>query len=120
MLPVAICETLIRAFNFYHEGQLQAGMSYGPKLYRLVHTYKISSRLQAYTLGCNLSKQCIRVVITVSDRRYKVWTEIRSQSAPSALCDIWTGLAPQIPSLVPLHEALPTELGLAAIAKLSQ
>ncbi|MBW4662542.1 MAG: hypothetical protein KME15_28180 [Drouetiella hepatica Uher 2000/2452] len=80
MLPVVIHEALIQSFSFYGEGCIREGMSYGQQIYRLVQSYEIASRLHAYSLGCDLSHQGSRTVVTVCDRQYKVWVELRSQA----------------------------------------
>ncbi len=81
MLPVVIHETLIQSFNFYGEGCIREGMSYGRQIYMLVRSYEIASRLHAYSLGCDLSHKGSRTIVTVCDRQYKVWVELRSQAA---------------------------------------
>jgi hypothetical protein len=80
MLPLVIHETLTRTFKFYHDGDVRLGMSYRQQLYRLIEHYPTASRLQAYNLGCSLSHRNNQVVVTVSDRDYKVWLELRSQT----------------------------------------
>jgi hypothetical protein len=87
MLPVVVYETLISLFNFYREGQVYQGMSCRQQIYKLVSTYTVEARLQAYTEGCDLSNQGNQVVITVSSQHYKVWVALRvqpiAQSSPS-------------------------------------
>jgi hypothetical protein len=89
MLPILVYESFISLFNFYHDGRVQQGMSYNKSLYRLLKTYELNKRLQAYSLGISLSQQHRGIVITVSHRHYKVWLELRSQMAeePPRLTD---------------------------------
>ncbi|HEY9628362.1 MAG TPA: hypothetical protein V6C84_13760 [Coleofasciculaceae cyanobacterium] len=88
MLPVMVHEALIRSFSFYGEGGIHEGMSHGQQLYKLVESYKTAARLQAYALGCDLSNQGYRTVVTVSDRKYKVWLELRSQALIKTAKDV--------------------------------
>jgi len=81
MLPIVIYEALIKSFNFYQDGCVYEGMSYGQQLYKFVGSYTAASRLQAYALGSELSYQGNRTIVTVSDRRYKVWIELRCHAA---------------------------------------
>jgi hypothetical protein len=78
MLPLVVHETLTNTFKFYQDGNVRLGMSYKQHLYRLIENYPSASRLQAFTLGCSLSNPGNQVVVTVSDRDYKVWLELRS------------------------------------------
>ena len=80
MLPVVLHETLTSAFSFYNEGQVYQGMSCQKRLYKLISTYTIKSRLQAYAMGCELSGHGNQVVITVSPEHYKVWVDLRSHA----------------------------------------
>lgn len=78
MLPLIVYEDAVRLFSFYYEGYVHQGISHEQKLYRLIHCTGIDSRLEAYEAGLRLSNQGIKILITVSDRCYRVWAEIRS------------------------------------------
>jgi hypothetical protein len=80
MLPFVISESLVKVFNFYQKGCVREGMSHGQYLYTLVESHTVAARLQAYTRGCELSNQGGQTIITVSDRHYKLWLELRSQA----------------------------------------
>ena len=88
MLPVIVHETLASLFNFYQEGQIYQGMSCQKRLYKLMSTHTIESRLQAYAVGCELSGRGNQVVITVSPKHYKVWVGLRSQPIAQPSLDL--------------------------------
>ncbi len=84
MLPSIISEKSIQQFKYWAQG-VQQGMRYGNQLYVLHRSYAISDRLSAYSLGCQLSEQRIKVCLTVSDHGYAVWVELRSPATSSAV-----------------------------------
>lgn len=85
MLPVVVHEPSIRLFSFYFEGSIYQGMSYQGKLYKLTKSFDAKERLQAYTLGCEISNRGCDVAITVSTEKYRVWVDLSAQDAPEAL-----------------------------------
>ena len=79
--PSVLPEQHITLFKFYMHQSMHDGMSYGNELYRLVEQFGIAARLEAYRLGCELIRQGVPTIISVSKQRYTVWMSLRSPSA---------------------------------------
>ncbi len=78
MLPTVIPEKLVRRFFFYLDREIRQGMVCRNGLYKLVETFPMNSRPQAYAMAIKLSGQGEEVVITASATQYEVWLGLRS------------------------------------------
>ena len=54
------------------------GLLYQGEIYRLIESFAISHRLQAFCIGQTLSEQTISYLITRSTERFAVWVNIRA------------------------------------------
>lgn len=75
-LPILLSEYQIRAFKYYWEGCLHAGMTFDGRLYALLSSFEAEERALAYEKGCQLASTADDVVVTVSrDTKplYRLW-----------------------------------------------
>ncbi len=83
MLPLIAPESLTCPFKFYFDGQIREGMTYHQEFYKLLKSFPGHQRDVAYEMGCYLSDQGDRVVITVAPDSscYQIWIDVRSQAS---------------------------------------
>lgn len=79
MLPTVIPESMIVTFKYW-QGDIKTGMHHQNELFAYVKSYDSEKRLQAYDDACKLSIQGTHVCITVSDRGYCLWQNLKSQA----------------------------------------
>lgn len=83
MLPIILNDQAVHPFRFYLEGCLHEGISYQNSLYKLVKTFSKEEILNVRSYCRHLSRDRESVIVTVSQRQYKVWIDLRTQITPS-------------------------------------
>ena len=77
-------------------------MSYRRKLYKLIESFTLQKRPNAYKLGCNLFEEN-ETVTTVAGGNYKVWVELSSPVMPRSI-----DLIPRAEMIAPANHRLQT------------
>jgi len=77
ILPIVIPEDMIKPFCYWQDS-IQFGMSYQGELYTQVKRYGSHQRLEAYEHAYQISETGWSVCITVTDRNYVLWRNLRS------------------------------------------
>lgn len=77
MVPLTIDERQVIQFKFYFNQAVRTGMQYDRELYGLVSEMSPHARLEAYRLGCELIRQGLPILVTVSRSRYALWINLR-------------------------------------------
>ena len=75
--PLVVKEELVSLFKFFFQQEIYDGMRYRQDLFRLLNTFEVARRERVYNLGHALADRGLRVVITRSRDRYKLWINLR-------------------------------------------
>ncbi len=75
-VPLTIDENQTTAFKFYFNQAVRTGMQYNRTLYGLLHESRPTNRLEAYQQACELLRQGLPVLVTVSRSRYALWLKL--------------------------------------------
>lgn len=75
-VPLTIDEGQTVPFKFYFNQAIRTGMQYHGALYGLVQEVAPSDRLEAYHRACELLRQGLPVLVTVSRSRYALWLKL--------------------------------------------
>jgi hypothetical protein len=78
MLPNVVPESIISRFKYWDD-DVKDGMFFQDKLYTCINQFALQKRLVAYEKGCEISEQGFNVCITVTESRYVLWQELRSE-----------------------------------------
>jgi hypothetical protein len=76
MLPTVIPHCTVRTFKYWQEG-IKIAMCHQNEFFTQIKFYGINERLQAYEEACKLSDDGIQVCITVSERGYLLWKNLK-------------------------------------------
>ena len=86
-LPKLVAEKLVKQFYFVAENNIQVGMTFEQRLYKLHQSFQTQTRSHAMSMAAALAHQGVNALITVSDqgRLYRVWIDLRSADHPALL-----------------------------------
>lgn len=81
-------ENQVSLFKFWFDGDIREGLCHRGELFRHSCTVASSQASQVYALGQRLVCEGVEVVITCSNDRYRLWTNLRVEYPPSALASL--------------------------------
>ncbi|HEY9302512.1 MAG TPA: hypothetical protein VIQ31_40335 [Phormidium sp.] len=87
MEPLVISEKMVSTFKFWSDGQIQEGMNCRNEIFGCLKTATLQGRQQIYDLGWTLSQKGMQVVITVSDYKYTLWSNLRCLGQSESLLE---------------------------------
>ncbi|MBD2256096.1 hypothetical protein [Pseudanabaena sp. FACHB-2040] len=97
MEPLVINEKLVSLFKFWFDGQIYDGMGCRNEIFSCLRVADHRKRQQIYDLGWALAEEGVQVVITVSDSKYTLWSNLRYLEQSTKLLEQPT--APTHPSV---------------------
>ncbi|HEY9761298.1 MAG TPA: hypothetical protein V6D07_02170 [Trichocoleus sp.] len=88
MEPLVINEKMVSTFKFWADGQVQDGMNCRNEIFGCLKSTNLQGRNYIYELAWSLAQKGIEVVITVSEYKYTLWSNLRSLDHSEALLEL--------------------------------